>query len=57
MALSSPERMRRAGDGVKPLTLKELAELLRSGAVEEGPLADFAVDYREASQIFRKKDD
>ncbi|GGI69929.1 hypothetical protein GCM10011581_03670 [Saccharopolyspora subtropica] len=49
--------MRRAGDGVKPLTLKELAELLRSGAVEEGPLADFAVDYREASQIFRKKDD
>ncbi|MBB5153555.1 hypothetical protein BJ970_001089 [Saccharopolyspora phatthalungensis] len=39
------------------MTLKELAALLRSGAVEEGPLAEFAVDYHEASRVFRKKDD
>ncbi|RKT83478.1 hypothetical protein SAMN05421805_10535 [Saccharopolyspora antimicrobica] len=42
---------------MNPLTLKELAALLRSGAVEEGPLADFAADYREAAKVFRKKDD
>ncbi|PKW14265.1 hypothetical protein A8926_1868 [Saccharopolyspora spinosa] len=42
---------------MNPLTLKELAALLRSGEVEEGPLADFAVDYQEASRVFRKKDD
>lgn len=42
---------------MNPLTLKELAALLRSGAVEKGPLADFAADYREAAKVFRKKDD
>lgn len=45
------------GGGVNPLTLKELAALFRSGAVEEGPLVGFAADYREAAEIFRKKDD
>jgi hypothetical protein len=45
------------GKGVNPLTLKELVALLRSGEVEEGPLAEFAVEYREAAQVFHKKDD
>ena len=39
------------------MTLRELAALLRSEEVEEGPLADFAAEYREAAKVFRKKDD
>lgn len=42
---------------MNPLTLKELAALLRSGVAEEGPIAEFAADYEEAAQVFRKKDD
>ena len=41
----------------RPLTLSELAELLRSGTVEEGPLAEFDADYRAAAELVRKKDD
>ena len=39
------------------MTLQELAALLRSGDVQDGPLADFAAEYRAASEVFRKKDD
>ena len=39
------------------LTIKELAELMRSGEVTEGPLADFTAEYEAASKVFRKKDD
>lgn len=39
------------------MTLSELAELLRSGTVEEGPLAEFDADYRAAAELVRKKDD
>ncbi len=39
------------------MTLRELAALLRSGEVEEGPIADFAIDYAEAQKVLRKKDD
>ena len=42
---------------MNPLTLKELAALVRSGEIEDGPLADFAADYHEAARVFRKKDD
>ncbi len=44
-------------EGVTPLTLRELAELLRSGAVQDGPLAEFDAEYRQAATVFRKKDD
>ncbi|GAB3284046.1 hypothetical protein GCM10027563_15510 [Parasphingorhabdus pacifica] len=46
-----------ARKGVNPLTLKELAALFRAGEVQEGPIAEFAADYRKAAQVFRKKDD
>lgn len=49
--------MPRSRKGLKPLTLQELAALLRSGEVQDGPLADFAAEYRTASEVFRKKDD
>lgn len=49
--------MRRTGEGVNPLTLKELAAILRSGDVQDGPIADFEADYAEASKVLRKKDD
>ena len=39
------------------MTLKELVALFRSGEVEDGPIAEFAADYRKAAQVFRKKDD
>lgn len=39
------------------MTLQELTALLRSGEVEEGPIADFAIDYTEAQKVLRKKDD
>lgn len=42
---------------MRSLTLKELAALLRSGEVKDGPLADFEAQYREAARIFWKKDD
>jgi hypothetical protein len=45
------------GKGVFSLTLGELAALARSGEVEEGPIAEFAADYREASRVLHKKDD
>ena len=45
------------GEGVNSLTLRELAALVRSGAVDDGPLAEFAADYRDASRVYRKKDD
>lgn len=40
-----------------PLTLKELAALLRSGEAQDGPIADFQADYREAAEVFLKMDD
>lgn len=49
--------MRHAGEGVNPLTLKELAAILRSGEVQDGVIADFEADYAEASKVFWKKDD
>lgn len=42
---------------MNPLTLKELAALLRSGEVEDGPIAEFDAEYREAAEVFQKKDD
>lgn len=39
------------------MTLKELAEQLRNGEVQDGPLAEFASEYRAAAEVFRKKDD
>ena len=39
------------------ITQQELADLLRSGEIQDGPLADFAAEYRAASEVFRKKDD
>ena len=39
------------------MTLQELAALLRSDEVQDGPLADFAAEYQAASEVFRKKDD
>ena len=40
-----------------PLTLKELAALLRSGEAQDGPIADYQKDYRKAAEVFWKKDD
>lgn len=39
------------------MSLQELAALVRSGEVPEGPLAEFAAEYRAAAEVFRKKDD
>ena len=49
--------MRSTGEGVDPLTLNELAALLRSGEVQDGPIADYQEDCREAPEVYWKKDD